>query len=115
MRVRSLGREDPLEEEMAPHSSISAWRTPWTEEPGGLLSMGSQGVEHDWVTSNESPLLKLEAGAPITHSSGSVFHVLRKAMRKNSQHSCPVTRTGGWEARPLAAEQPRGGRLSLVV
>ena len=40
--VRSLGWEDPLEEEMATHSSILAWRIPWTEEPGGLQSMGSQ-------------------------------------------------------------------------
>ena len=41
-RVRSLGREDPLEEGMATHSSILAWRIPWTEEPGGLQSMESQ-------------------------------------------------------------------------
>ena len=40
-RVRSLGGEDPLEEGMATHSSILAWGTPWTEEPGGLQSMGS--------------------------------------------------------------------------
>ena len=43
--VQSLGREDPLEEEMATHSSILAWRIPWTEEPGGLQSMGLQRVE----------------------------------------------------------------------
>ena len=46
-RVRSLARGDPLEEEMATHSSILAWRIPWTEEPGGLQSMGSQRVGHD--------------------------------------------------------------------
>ena len=40
-------REDPLEEGMATHSSILAWRNPWAEEPGGLQSMGSQGVRHD--------------------------------------------------------------------
>ena len=40
--VQSLGLEDPLEKEMAPHSSILAWEIPWTEEPGGLLSVGSQ-------------------------------------------------------------------------
>ena len=45
--LRSLGREDPLEEGMATHSSILAWRLPWTEEPGGLQSMGSQRVGHD--------------------------------------------------------------------
>ena len=42
-----LGREDPLEKEMATHSSILAWRIPWTEEPGGLQSMGLQRVRHD--------------------------------------------------------------------
>ena len=41
-RVQSLGQEDPLEEEMATHSSILAWRIPWTEEAGGLQSIGSQ-------------------------------------------------------------------------
>ena len=46
-RVRSLGWEDPLEKEMATHSSIHAWKIPWTEEPGGLQSMGLQRVGHD--------------------------------------------------------------------
>ena len=45
--VRSLGREDLLEKGMATHSSILAWKIPWTEEPGGLQSMGSQRVVHD--------------------------------------------------------------------
>ena len=45
--VKYLGREDPLEKEMATHSSILTWRIPWTEEPGGLQSMGSQRVGHD--------------------------------------------------------------------
>ena len=43
----TLGWEDPLQEEMAIHSSILAWRIPWTEEPAGLQSMGSQRVGHD--------------------------------------------------------------------
>ena len=46
MQVRSLGWEDPLEEGMATLSSILTWRIPWTEEPGGLLSIGSQRVRH---------------------------------------------------------------------
>jgi len=46
-RVRFLGQKDPLEKGMAIHSSILAWRIPWTEEPGGLYSMGSQRVGHD--------------------------------------------------------------------
>ena len=45
--VRSLGQEDPLEEGVATHSSILAWRTPWTEEPGGPQSTGSQRFGHD--------------------------------------------------------------------
>ena len=48
--VSSLAWEDPLEQAMVTHSSILAWRIPWTEEPGGLQSMGSQKVGHDWVT-----------------------------------------------------------------
>ena len=50
MWVLSLGWEDPLEQEMASHSSILAWRIPWTEEPGGPLSMGCQRVRYDRVT-----------------------------------------------------------------
>jgi len=46
-RHSSLRNEDPLEKEMAPHSSILAWRISWTEEPGGLQSMGLQRVGHD--------------------------------------------------------------------
>ena len=50
-QVRSLGQEDPLEKEMATHSSTLAWKIPWTEEPGSLQSMGSQRVRHDRATS----------------------------------------------------------------
>ena len=46
-QVRSLGREDLLEKEMATHSSTLAWKIPWTEQPGGLQSMGSQRVGHN--------------------------------------------------------------------
>ena len=49
--ILSLGQEDFLEKEMATHSSVLPWRIPWTEEPGGLQSMGWQRVGHDWVTS----------------------------------------------------------------
>ena len=47
-RVQSLGWKDPMEEGMATHSSVLAWRIPWTEEPGRLLSLGSQKVRHNW-------------------------------------------------------------------
>ena len=48
-RVQSLGQEDLLEKEMATHCSILAWKIPWTEQPGGLQSMGSQRVIHNWA------------------------------------------------------------------
>ena len=50
MQVQSLHWDDPLEKEMATHSSIRAWEIPWTEEPGGLQSMGSQRVGHNLMT-----------------------------------------------------------------
>ena len=50
-QLRSLGQEDPLEKEMATHSSNLAWKIPWTEEPGGLQSTGSQRVGHNGATS----------------------------------------------------------------
>ena len=52
-RVQSLVWEDPLEKVMETHSSILAWRTPWTEEPGGLWSVGSQRVGHDLLTKQQ--------------------------------------------------------------
>ena len=66
--VRSLGREDPLEKEMATRSSILAWRIPWTEEPGGLQSTGSQSVGHDWAT-----LLLLYYGLIYWHIWGAII------------------------------------------
>ena len=48
MQVQSLGQEDSLEEDMATHSNILAWRIPWIEEPGGLYSTGLKRVRHNW-------------------------------------------------------------------
>ena len=55
-QVRFLGQEDPLEKGMATHSSILAWRIPWTEEPGGLQSTGLQRVGHDLVTKQQQKI-----------------------------------------------------------
>ena len=60
MWVQSLGWEDPLEKEMATHSCILAWETLWTEEPGGLQSMGSQRVRHDLATEHPRTAFKNE-------------------------------------------------------
>ena len=59
-RVRSLGREDALEEGMATHSSVLAWEIPWTEKPGGLQSMGSHRVRHDLEIKQHTIHLQLE-------------------------------------------------------
>ena len=55
-RQETLGQEDPLKKGIATHSSIFAWRIPWTEHPGRLQSMGSQRVGHDWATNTHIPL-----------------------------------------------------------
>ena len=53
MQVQSLGQEDPLEKEMATHSSILAWEIPWMEEPGGLQSMGPKRAGHNLATKQQ--------------------------------------------------------------
>ena len=79
--VWSLGLEDPLEKRKATHSSILAWRIPWTEEPGGLQSMGSQRVGHNWATNMHTHLNRLwgswEQG-PILNSSFYVWNCTKK-------------------------------------
>ena len=59
MQVGSLGGEDPLEKEMAAHSSVLAWRIPWTEKPGGLQSIGSQRVKHNLPIKQQQGITKL--------------------------------------------------------
>ena len=67
-QVQSLDREDPLEKEMAAHSSILAWRVPWTEEPSGLQSMGPQTVRHNGVTNTFTRFLKFRSETADTVS-----------------------------------------------
>ena len=62
--VRPLGWEDPLEQEMATHSSILAWEIPWTEEPGRLWSMGLQRVRHDGAHTQSQSLYSLPPYVP---------------------------------------------------
>ena len=78
MRVRWLGWEDPLEKEIATHSSILAWEIPWTEETGGLQSMGSQRVGHDRVTKQQisHPLMPTGSLPSNPHSSLSELNLI---------------------------------------
>ena len=59
-----LGREDPLEKEMATHSSFLAWEIPWIDEPGVLQSMGSQRVRHDFANKQQQLYFKKKEGIP---------------------------------------------------
>ena len=68
--VRSLGQDDPLEKEMATHSSTLVWKIPWMEETGRLQSMGSQRVGHDWATSLYLLLRNLYTGQEPTIRTG---------------------------------------------
>ena len=72
MRVWSLGLEDPLEDEMATHPSILAWRISQTEEPGGLQSTGLQRVRHDWVTKQIGILFRPSSQGLIEKPQGKV-------------------------------------------
>ena len=88
--VQSLGQEDPLEKEMATHSSILAWRIPWMEEPGGLQSTGLQRVGHNWATSLHfmppfNPYLNLIKPMFILIS-------LKKIKQRNTQNHCSSER-----------------------
>ena len=60
MQVQSLGQEDPLEQEMAAHSIIAAWRIPWTEDPGGLQSRMLQRVGYNWACRQTHKILSVD-------------------------------------------------------
>ena len=92
-QIRSLGREDPLEKEMATYPGILAWRIPWTEEPGGLQSAGLPRVRHDLVTKQpEATVMPLVHGphsqtvcmaldaAPLPQTAGKVNRALTQPL-----------------------------------
>ena len=112
--VRSLGWEDPLEKEMATHSSILAWKIPRTEEPGRLQSTGSQRVRHDWATSLSLSLKtdywsKLYPGVSVNILQG-ISSLLSVSHGSSFPHSYQTSltpqswETGGWgnSIRPLS-------------
>ena len=76
-QVWSLGHEDPLEKERASHSSTLAWKMSWTEECGGLQSMGSQRVRHDWATSLSLSFTWWQSNAENSPSQTSTVHESR--------------------------------------
>ena len=89
-RVWSLGWEDPLEKKMATHSSTLAWKIPWTEKPGQLLSMGSQRVGQDWATSLSLLFTAICKASSDSHFAFLHFFFLEKVL---STASCTMSRT----------------------
>ena len=101
MWVQSLGQEDPLEKGMATHSSILAWRIPWTEEPGGLQSMGLQS--RTWLSTNTCTLLEKLLGQLIIIKSlcKNYHHIIQsyQSLYKVSNSRNPICgwRNRGWK------------------
>ena len=85
--VQSLGLEDPLEEDMATHSSILAWKIPWTEKPWGLQSMGLQRVRHDWAMKHACTQSSYEV-SPRAPSSRDALEMSYRSSQ-GSQSLCP--------------------------
>ena len=100
IRVRSLSGADPLEEEMAVHSSILAWEIPWTEKPGGLQSTGSQRAGHDLATEHTCHYLNKATAAKIRQMCS---RSRLKEMCKNC-HSCGPGYTEIGEETPIVSE-----------
>ena len=90
--VWSLGWETPLEKEMATHSSIHAWRIPWTEEPSRLQSTGSQRVGHDWATSLSLPSSSLPSPPSLpSHPCPACHHVYLLLQTHSSWAGCTAS------------------------
>ena len=113
-RFWSLGWEDPLEEKMATHSSILAWKIPWTDEPGGLQSMGPQRVGYNWGTleGNGSPLQYSCLENPVDRGAWwAAVHSVAQSwtwLKRLSMHAC----IGEGNGNPLqysCLENPRDG------
>ena len=114
MWVWYLGQEDPLEKEMATHSSILAWKIPWTDEPGGLQSMGPQRVGYNWGTleGNGSPLQYSCLENPVDRGAWwAAVHSVAQSwtwLKRLSMHAC----IGEGNGNPLqysCLENPRDG------
>ena len=105
--VRSLGPEDPLEKEMATHSSIHAWKIPWTKEPGGLQSMESQRVRHDsdftslhFYVKQGFPRGSVAKNPPATGDTGSIPGWGRSPGVGNCNHSSILVWKILWMGEP---------------
>ena len=111
-QVRSLGQEDPLEKKMATHSSILAWRIPWTEEPGRLQSMRSQRVGHNWAANTFTFMMKYDGGGLVAKLCPIIWNiVITKQLGlyggfPGSSHAKESSCNTGDQVRSLGWEDP---------
>ena len=107
MLVRFLGWEDPLEKEMATHSSNPAWRVPWAEEPGGLQSIGSQRVRQNWSKLAHSTYSFKSSSDFFENSDSALLSLLLQSFTYYSSHSTCLTdicwMNRYWIKRPWSA------------
>ena len=97
--VWSLGREDPLEKEMATHSSSLAWKIPWTEEPGRLQPMESQRIEYNWATSLSFSFLLTWVVASTSECLSTEFYLgIKSSRHMNMETLCVLFK---WALSPL--------------
>ena len=107
MPVESLSREDPLEKEMATHSSTPAWRVPWTEKPGELQSMGLQRVVQAWGTNTHTHMLMIAGGFPTTR-----WCPCYRPCQLRTLHLC---RAGWWLTLGVGISVKRGQSLGKNI
>ena len=102
--VWSLGQADPLEEEMATHSSILAWRIPWTKEPGGIQSIGLKRIWHDWATEHTHTMCKiymyLLVCCMLSHFSHTWLFVILWTVARQVPLSMRFSRQESWSGLP---------------
>ena len=99
-RVWSLGQEDPLEKDMATHSSVLAWKTPWAEEPGRPQSMGLQRVRHDWVNNTSFMRWTGKVWGVVKGSLESPFWSVKTTFVNQRQFSFSILSPKNWVASP---------------
>ena len=100
--VQTLGQEDPLEKEKATYSSILAWKITWTEEPGGLQSMGLQRVRQDWAT--DTYLLTFHLSKCLTSYSGQNPEVISDFSVSDPNHTQSIRNSFGFQLYKTYAE-----------
>ena len=104
MQVQSLGWEDPLEEEMATHSSILAWEIPRTEEPGGLQPTGSQRVRHDWAHTRAEMKTRVFGKRTVLEEGNITFGVLEELSDLEQSNTGITLRVCCWHCSEFLKE-----------